>query len=163
MLEMQAALGRYQLKKITSWTEQRNKNAATLIEVLKSFKSIRAPEFKCSQSCIAGCQRLNRCEHAFYKCYVYVNPRHLKVDWSRDRIIDQMNLVGAPCFHGSCPEVYLEKAFDKTKFRPKDRLKVAKELGETSLMFLVHPSLTQENINTSIAAIKSVLNEATIK
>ena len=163
MLELQAALGRYQLKKITSWVEQRNKNATTIIEVLKSFKSIRAHEFKCSQSCITGCQKLNRCQHAFYKCYVYVNPQNLKVDWSRDKIIDQMNVAGVPCFHGSCPEVYLEKAFDKTNFRPNDRLKFAKELGETSLMFLVHPSLTQENINTSVAVIRSVLDEATIK
>jgi dTDP-4-amino-4,6-dideoxygalactose transaminase len=74
-----------------------------------------------------------------------------------------MNVAGVPCFQGSCPEVYLEKAFDKTNFRPNDRLKFAKELGETSLMFLVHPSLTQENINTSVAVIRSVLDEATIK
>ena len=163
MLELQAALGRYQLKKIIYWTEQRNKNAAALIEVLKSFKSIRVPEFKCNQSCVTECQKLNRCQHAFYKCYVYVNPENLKAHWSRDRIINELNLAGVPCFHGSCSEIYLEKAFDKTNFRPKGRLKFAKELGETSLMFLVHPSLTQENINTAIAAIKLVLDEATIK
>ena len=163
MLEMQAALGRYQLKQIIYWTERRNQNATVLIEALKSFKSIRVPEFKCNQSCVIECQKLSRCQHAYYKFYAYINPQYLKADWPRDRVIDEMNMLGVPCLQGSCSEVYLEKAFDKTNFRPKERLKFAKELGETSLVFLVHPSLTQENINTSITVIKSVLDKATIK
>lgn len=162
MLELQAALGRYQLKKINFWTKQRGQNAAKLIEALKSFKSIRLPEFKCNQFCPGNCDKLSSCQHAFYKCYAYVNPQALKLDWSRDRVIDEINALGVPCFQGSCPEIYLEKAFDGTNFKPKERLKYAKELGETSLMFLVHPSLTEENIDASVAAIKSVLVKATI-
>jgi dTDP-4-amino-4,6-dideoxygalactose transaminase len=163
MLEIQAALGRYQLKKMISWTERRNQNAIAIMEALKSFKSIRVPEFKCNQICDTDCQKINRCQHAYYKCYVYVNPQYLIEGWSRDRLINEMNSLGLPCFQGSCSEVYLEKAFDKTNFRPKERLKYAKELGDASLMFLVHPSLTQENINTSITIIKSILDKATIK
>ena len=163
MLEMQAALGRYQLKKIIDWTERRNQNATALSEALKSFKSIRVPEFKCNQTCVTDCQKINRCHHAYYKCYAYVNPQYLKDGWSRDKLINEMNALGLPCFQGTCSEVYLEKAFDKTNFKPKERLKFAKELGETSLMFLVHPSLTQENINASITVIRLVLDKATIK
>ncbi len=163
MLEMQAALGRYQLKKIIEWTERRNQNASALSEALKSFKSIRVPEFKCNQTCVTDCQKINRCQHAYYKCYAYVNPQYLKDGWSRDKLINEMNALGLPCFQGTCSEIYLEKAFDKTNFRPKERLKFAKELGETSLMFLVHPSLTQENINASIAVIRLVLDKATVK
>ena len=163
MLEMQAALGRYQLKKIIDWTERRNQNAIALSEALKSFKSIRVPEFKCNQTCVTDCQKINRCKHAYYKCYAYVNPQYLKDGWSRDKLINEMNALGLPCFQGTCSEVYLEKAFDKTNFKPKERLKFAKELGETSLMFLVHPSLTQENINASITVIRLVLDKATIK
>jgi dTDP-4-amino-4,6-dideoxygalactose transaminase len=37
--------------------------------------------------------------------------------------------------------VYLENAFDNTGFRPEKRLPNAVELGETSLMFLVHQHL----------------------
>jgi len=54
-----------------------------------------------------------------------------------------INALGVPCFSGSCSEVYLEKAFDNTAFRPAARLPHAKELGETSLMFLVHPTLRE--------------------
>lgn len=160
MLEIQAVLGRHQLKKMNLWTSLRNQNAQTLLEALKNFKSIRVPEFKCSQTCDAGCARRSRCQHAYYKCYVYVDPQNLKVNWSRDRIIDEMNAEGIPCFQGGCSEVYLEKAFDGTSFKPKSRLKVAKELGETSLMFLVHPTLTSENMIQAVSAIKRVLYKA---
>jgi dTDP-4-amino-4,6-dideoxygalactose transaminase len=42
--------------------------------------------------------------------------------------------------------VYLEKAFDNIPWRPEKSLPNAVELGETSLMFLVHPTLTQAEI-----------------
>jgi dTDP-4-amino-4,6-dideoxygalactose transaminase len=65
-----------------------------------------------------------------------------------------------PCYTGSCSEVYLEKAFDNTSFRPRERLPVAKELGETSLMFLVHPTLTDAEIKKTCQVIHEVLEKA---
>ena len=99
-------------------------------------------------------------EHAYYKCYVYVRPDALKKEWSRDRIIEKINDCGVPCYYGSCPEVYLEKAFDDTGFKPKERLPVAKELGEVSLMFLVHPTLTKEGIELTCSVITDVFSLA---
>lgn len=61
---------------------------------------------------------------------------------------------------GACSEIYLEKAFDNTDYRPVERLPVAKELGETSLMFLVHPTLTEKEIEQTCSAIKDVLSLA---
>jgi len=58
--------------------------------------------------------------------------------------------------HCSCSEIYLEKAFDNTDFRPKERFPVAKKLGETSLMFLVHPTLTQKEIDKTCEVISEV-------
>ena len=98
--------------------------------------------------------------HAQYKFYVYVDRSQLKEGWTRDRIIDEFNRHGVPCFQGGCSEVYLEKAFDDTGFRPIERLNVAKELGETSLMFLVHPTLSEENIQKTTEVIKLVLSLA---
>ena len=46
--------------------------------------------------------------------------------------MNEMNELGVPCFSGSCSEVYLEKAFDNTGWKPKERLSIAKELGDTS-------------------------------
>lgn len=89
-----------------------------------------------------------------------MNPEQLAEGWSRDRIVDAIVAEGVPCFQGSCSEVYLEKAFDGTDFRPAERLPNAKLLGETSLMFLVHPTLTSNEINRTCKALALILTKA---
>jgi len=145
MMEMQAAIGRIQLKRMEVWHHLRNENANTILNVFSQFPSLfRVP--------IAPVH----IEHAWYKCYVYVRLDGLIEGWSRDRIIEEINSRGVPCYQGSCSEVYLEKAFDGTDFRPKERLPVAMELGATSLSFLVHPTLTKEDIELTCSVIKEV-------
>jgi dTDP-4-amino-4,6-dideoxygalactose transaminase len=100
------------------------------------------------------------CTHAYYKYYAYIRPQNLAHGWSRDRIIEAINKKGIPCYQGSCSEVYLEKAFDGTGSRPSAPLNNAKELGNTSLMFLVHPTLTSEEMQLSAQAIRDVLADA---
>ena len=100
------------------------------------------------------------CEHAHYKCYAYVQPERLAPGWSRDRIVEAINAEGVPCFQGSCSEVYLEKAFDGTGWRPAERLPVARELGETSIMFLVHPTLTQAEVDMTCEVVRRVMGVA---
>ena len=131
-----------------------------IIQACKPFPAIRAPDFKCNASCSIGCSDLSKCQHAYYKCYVYVDDRFLKSGWTRDRIISEINELGVPCYQGTCSEVYLEKAFEGTGFIPKNRLAIAKDLGESSLMFLVHPTLTSENIDQTVAAITAVFKRA---
>ena len=167
MLEMQAAIGRIQLRRMADWTARRQANAAALISALQPFAGsdgpVRLPAFGCAsgcqanageQSCAAGC------EHAQYKFYAYVRPDNLAAGWNRDRIVEAINAAGVPCFQGSCSEVYLEKAFDGTGWRPAERLPVAKVLGETSLMFLVHPTLTEAEIGKTCSVIGDVLRQA---
>ena len=101
-------------------------------------------------------------EHAEYKHYMFIKPQLLGEGWSRDRIVNEIVAQGVPCFHGSCSEVYLEKAFDNTSFRPEKRLPNAVELGQTSLMLLVHPTLTQSEIDKTIMVIKQVITLAEI-
>jgi dTDP-4-amino-4,6-dideoxygalactose transaminase len=169
MLEMQAVIGRIQLRRMADWTRQRQANAAILVQRLMPFASaegpVRLPQWTCN-GC-SGSPRCTReggpspaCVHAQYKFYVYVRPEHLATGWSRDRIIDAINAQGVPCFQGSCSEVYLEKAFDGTGWRPQDRLPVAKALGQTTLMFLVHPTLTVDDMSRAVNAITSVLKAA---
>ena len=98
--------------------------------------------------------------HAHYKCYVQVRPERLATGWSRDRIAEAINSQGVPCYQGSCSEVYLEKAFDGTGWRPEQRLPMARQLGETSLMFLVHPTLTESEIAKTCEVLAAVLEQA---
>ena len=148
MTEMQAAIGRVQLKYIHEWHIKRLNNAQTIWDTAKQCRGLRVPTVP------------DHIEHAAYKCYVFVRVDLLKNNWSRDRIIDEINKLGVPCFPGVCSEVYLEKAFDGLSFKPKERLKNAKELGETSLMFLIHPNLLQSEMKKTCEALKSVLSVA---
>ena len=151
MLEIQAAIGRLQLRRMSEWTMQRQRNAATVAAVCEKFSALRVPK-------AAG-----HSDHAYYKFYVFAKPCRLAAGWSRDRIIAEIVARGVPCFHGSCSEVYLEKAFEGTLYRPVKRLPNAKELGETSIMFLVHPTLTRSDIDLTCSVITEVLDNATNK
>jgi dTDP-4-amino-4,6-dideoxygalactose transaminase len=148
MLEMQAAIGRIQLRKLLEWTALRTRYANAIFSTAKRHAALRAPNVP--QNAV----------HAFYKAYIFVRPDCLKTDWNRDRIMHEINLRGVPCYQGSCSEVYLEKAFDTAPGRPSKRLPVAKELGETSLMFLVHPTLTKLEIDKTCEVLDAVITEA---
>ena len=148
MMEMQAAIGRIQLKRMPEWTARRREHAAKLAATLGSFSCIRLPQIP------------EYIEHAQYKFYAFVRPEKLKAGWTRDGIIAELNARGVPCYQGSCAEVYLEKAFDGTPWRPEGRLKNAVELGETALMFLVHPTLTDSEIAFCRNHIAAVLRQA---
>ena len=146
MTEMQAAIGRIQLKRMPQWHQLRTQNAKKILDIAEQFPNVlRAP------------RPPESIEHAWYKTYLFVQQEGLASGWSRDRIMDEINLLGVPCFSGTCSEVYLEKAFDDTGLRPKERLPVAKELGETSLMFLVHPTLTQDEMIKTVEVIQQVV------
>jgi dTDP-4-amino-4,6-dideoxygalactose transaminase len=159
MIEMQAVIGRVQLRRMADWTAARTRNASRIAEACREFPALRVPELRCA-SCPGDCTRATGCVHAHYKHYVFVRPERLREGWTRDRIIESINAAGVPCYQGSCSEVYLEKAFDGTPWRPKERMPVAKELGETALMFLVHPTLTDAEIDKTCQVIRQVMGEA---
>lgn len=148
MTELQAVIGRIQLSRMPAWTAQRQANAAQIDEAVADLSVVRrveVPEYS---------------EHAEYKHYLFIRPEKLKEGWNRDKILDAINEQGVPVYQGSCSEVYLEKAFDNTSWRPKERLKNAVELGETSLMFLVHPTLTEYEISKMCSVVRSILLSA---
>jgi dTDP-4-amino-4,6-dideoxygalactose transaminase len=162
MLEVQAAIGRIQLRRMESWTQKRTENAARLKQALAPFTGpdgvLRVPQLQCL-GCNA-CGPENGCLHGQYKLYAYVREEALAPGWTRDRIIAEITARGVPCYQGSCSEVYLEKAFDGTGWRPAQRLATARQLGETSLMFLVHPSLSDADIALTCASLTEVLARA---
>jgi len=150
MIEMQAAIGRIQLKRMPDWHRRRLEIANTIWDTAKRLPALRVPELP------------DHIEHAAYKCYVFVRPESLAPGWSRDRIQAEINALGVPCYSGSCSEVYLEKAFDKTDYRPSVRLTNARELGETSLMFLCHPTLTNAHVAQTCESLVAVMRQAAV-
>lgn len=150
MLEVQAVIGRIQLRRMQQWHESRLNNATKIWNSAQQLPALRVPVLPVGDV------------HAAYKCYVFVRPECLKAEWSRDRILGEIAARGVPAFSGSCSEVYLEKAFDGTGWRPAQRLTNAKELGETSMMFLVHPTLTQQEIDLTCKVITEVVAQASL-
>jgi dTDP-4-amino-4,6-dideoxygalactose transaminase len=149
MLEMQAAIGRIQLRRIEEWSERRARNAAAIAETLERYpRAVRVPKPAPEH------------RHAYYRLYAYVRPDGLRAGWSRDRILAALAGKDLPAFSGSCSEVYRERAFDGTGLRPERPLPVARELGETSLMFLTHPTLTEADIALMRAGLDEVLADA---
>jgi dTDP-4-amino-4,6-dideoxygalactose transaminase len=145
--EVQSAVGRIQLKKLPQWLSVRRKYGKILTNEFATLPGLRVTVPP------------KHIEHAYYKYYAFVRPEALRPEWSRDRIIEAIKAEGIPCFSGSCSEIYLERAFPP-EWRPKERLAVARELGETSLMFLVHPTLTEEHILATCEAVKKVMGAA---
>lgn len=144
MLEMQAVIGRMQLRHLPAWGSIRRANVAAIDAAAGGHQVFRTVDVPAD------------CQHACYKHYLFVRPQKLAAGWTRDRIIAEINARGVPCYQGSCSEVYLERAFNGTGWRPEKRLPNARELGETSLMFLVHPTLTKAEIEKTCQVIQEI-------
>ncbi len=136
LTEAQSAIGRIQLKRMEGWQAAREKNAEAILNAARENPLFRVPKMP------------NSMRHAYYKAYFFVKGGAEM----RDRIMNEITAKGVPCFSGSCSEIYREKAFGGLPAR----LPVAQELGETSLMFLVHPTLTDAEIAQTVEAIRAV-------
>ena len=147
LTEMQSAIGRIQLKRMPIWTEIRNKNAGKIFQVCQQYPWLIVPKVPA------------HIIHAYYKCYVMVDENKLPKNTSRDEIINIINKLNVPCYSGSCSEVYKEMAFENTELRPKTDLVNAKKLGEISLMFLVHPTLTKDEMTKICNLLKQALDK----
>ena len=149
MTEMQAVIGRIQLKKMDKWNKIRQRNANAIIDSLNKFPGlVEVPSFP------------NYTNQAFYRVYCYIKPSHLSKGWTRDKIIDEINSKGVPCFSGACPEIYNEKAFINSSFKLEGRLPNAKLLGENSVAFLCHPTLRLQDLRFIKLNIEKVLESA---
>ena len=148
LTELQSAIGRIQLQRLPEWTAIRTRNALLLAEALGDLPAVRVP------------LPPEHLTHAWYKFYAFVQPEALADGWSRDRILSEIAALGYPAFSGSCSEIYLEKCFQNAGLAPAERLPVARELGETSLMFLVHPTITPEQMAGYAQTVRSVVQKA---
>jgi dTDP-4-amino-4,6-dideoxygalactose transaminase len=148
MTEMQSAVGRVLLRKLPHFVQTRQKMAGLLAKRFSAMPGLRVTTPP------------DHLSHSYYKYYVFLKADRLREEWNRQRIIDAINAEGVPCFAGSCSEIYLERAFSE-EMRPPKRLTVAKELGETALTFVVHPTLSDDDMTDTADAVEKVLTCAT--
>ena len=145
--EVQSAVGRLQLRKLPGWVARRRDHAAKLTSCLAEQAGLRIT---------TPPKHIN---HSYYKYYAFICPEDFRSSWNRDRVLAEIVAQGIPCFSGSCSEIYLENAFP-AEWRPANRLPVARELGENALMFLVHPTLTDDDVARTCSVVRQVMREA---
>jgi len=146
--EMQSAIGREFLQRLPEWVEMRRRNACILSDGLDDIPGLK---LVCPPQDI---------EHSYYKYYAFLKPECLNLGWTQERIVLALQAEGIPCGTGSCSEIYLEKAFEKLGLQPSDRLPVARQLGETSIMLQVHPTLAPAELNDVCKAVRKVMSHA---
>lgn len=147
MTEPQAAIGRLQLAKLPAWLARRRRNAEALERGLEGVPGLRltpVPE---------------HVGHARYRYYVFLEPSRLKAGWDQQRVIEAIAAEGVPCFSGSCGEIYRERAFVDAGW-DQPRLPVARQLSETSLCFVTHPTLDESDMADVAAAASKVMRQA---
>lgn len=149
MTEMQAAIGRAALRELSNWVTARRRNAAVLDHGLRSVTGIRTVTPN------------HDCEHSYYKHYAFIRPERLQAGWTRDMIVKSLQKEGITCGSGVCCEIYQETAFAANGLQPAHRLPNARELGETSLMFMVHPTLSEPDMEDTARAVAKVMAHAT--
>lgn len=159
MTEMQAAIGRVMLEKLDGWVAKRRSYADRLTQGFKHTPGLRLT--------VPGPDVY----HAYYKYYLFVNPDELQQGWDRDMLVDRFNRAGVPCHTGICPEIYREQAFRQVPHRlegavqnSKDEayLPVARQLGASSIMFMVHPTLSLKCMDHVIEQVNRILAQAVI-
>tara|TARA_B100000242_G_C43055460_1_gene493971 strand:- start:7060 stop:8226 length:1167 start_codon:yes stop_codon:yes gene_type:complete len=146
--EIQSSIGRIQLKNLNNTIKKRQTNANIIDSAIKDLNIIRIPKIP------------KNVFHARYKYYVYLNKEKIHKEWDREKILSEINKMGFPAFSGTCGEIYLEKCFKNNNLEPKLRLTNAKIMADNSLMFLVHPTIDEKQMNSYSEAIKNILIKA---
>jgi dTDP-4-amino-4,6-dideoxygalactose transaminase len=145
MIEIEGAIGRIQLRRLDDWVARRRAHADRLTAGLADLDALRLTDPP------------EDVFHAFYKYYAFVRPERLRSGWNRDRILTALAAEGIPGLSGSCPEMYREAAFAG---RAQPVLPVAHELGLTSIMLQVHPTMEARDIDDVVAAVRKVMVHA---
>ena len=148
--EMQSAIGRLQLKKLPQWLAVRRRNAGFLSQGLAAVPGLRLALPPAHS------------EHAYYKYYAFIHPEMLRPEWNMERILDALAAEGIPGGVGACSEIYLEKAFVNAGFGPKQRLPMARRLADSSLMFMLHPGLIEQDMRDACTALAKVMRAAIV-
>ncbi len=148
LTEIQAAIGRYQLKKLDQWNKKRKFNAHYIWNQCQKIKNVIVPHVP------------KNFTHAGYRCIIRIDIKKLKTGWSRNRIITKLKKNNINCSVGSCPEIYLEKYFVDNQLMPKKRLINAKLVGEQSIAFEINHNQTISYIKKIPLILKKILLEA---
>ena len=96
---------------------------------------------------------------AWYRFYFFLKTEVKNYKNIRFKIIKDLNRNDLKCFTGSCPEIYLEKSFQKLKNFRSIRLKNSKILGETSIALDVNHTLNYSLHKKNLLRMSTVIEK----
>ncbi len=160
MTEMQAVIGREQLKSLNEQIKKRNLVANLYLKSLKDYylkyDILKKPNFDFQINFTKKkSKKSNTYLHAFYRLNLFINKNRI----NQNKLIKELKKKKINCGVGSCPEIYREKIFKKLKLFPKKRLLNAKLLGETSLIFPINPYKSLNKVKNEIYVINKVFKK----
>jgi hypothetical protein len=141
MTEIQAGIGRIQLKKLFFYLKRRRENYLIYSDELKKFNLVYLP--------VLPKNNLN----APYRFYMYLNHKYIKKNIRIQKILKEINRKGVDCGSGSCSEIYLENSFKKLFAKKKENLqkkKIASYLTRNAMAFKLDPTYTKKKIHNNL-------------
>ena len=96
---------------------------------------------------------------AWYRFYFFIRTDVKNYQKLRFKIIKNLRKNNLKCFTGSCPEIYLEKAFKKLPNSKIIRLKNCKILGETSIALEINHTLEYFQHKKKLLTLKHVIEK----
>lgn len=148
MTEMQAALGRHQLRRLDESVARRRYLAERLsrsIADVDGISVVPAPPWAV---------------WAYYRLSLRIDQSRLIHGWSRDRIVSALIAENVWAGPGACPDIGHEHAFDAVP-GARDARPGAESIAGESLVLQVHPALADGDIDSTAEAIARVMRHAT--
>ena len=148
LTEIQSYAGLEQLKNINKVQKKRaniSKKYLNLISKYKNYLDCYYPPKKIKS--------------AWYRLYFFIKTDIKNYQKLRLKIIKDLRNNDLKCFTGSCPEIYLEKAFKKLNKTKPIRLKNCKILGETSIALDINHTLEHSQHKKKLLILKHVIEK----
>lgn len=143
MTEVQAAVGRIQLKNLNHMVNTRRKLAKIIIDFLEKNKLFFT--FKLNKKYFSS----------FYRLYFFLDKKKLSKKLNREKIIKSLRKDGNDVSVGSCPEIYLEKSFSKI-LKKKIISPNAQYLSKISLAYSFSHLTSKKEIYQFLNSIKKI-------
>ena len=149
MTEVQAAVGNYQLTKLSAWVKKRNIIANKIRKILEKYK------------CIEFFQVKKKYLNAYYRFYVRINSKLLKNNWNTEKLINELNKKKIVCNFGACPLIYKEKIFVKEGYNLS--LNNAMKLSDNVISFMINPNIDSDYIKNFNKNTKLIFKKSELK
>jgi len=148
LTEIQSYAGLEQLKNLKKVQQKKENISKYYFDLISKYQNY----FDCFY-------HSKKIKSAWYRFYFFIRTDVKNYQKLRFKIIKNLRKNNLKCFTGSCPEIYLEKAFKKLPNSKIIRLKNCKILGETSIALEINHTLEYSQHKKKLLTLKHVIEK----